>query len=833
MPWLRDRDDPATLAYLEAENAYYDAWFAERNDRGSTSVRGDQARGCRRPTSPRRCTTPAGGTCAAPRRAATTRSIAAAGQRRGGGRHVAARRERRGRGNRLLLGRRVRGQPRHELLAWSCDLDGSERYTLRVRDLTTGAERDDVSTTRPGRRRRGRRQRTLFYVTPDEQMRPYRVWRTARHDAGRRRARLRGDSTSGSSSCVGLSRSGEWIVIECGSKTSAEALLIPAVRRGRAPPLVRPRADDVEYSVDHWGDRFVVVTNLDAEDFRVMTRTARRARRRGPSSCRTSRAGGSPTSSRSPSHLVLHEWARRADPAADPVPRRRRRASSSSAPSRTTSTSAPTPSGRADASGSATSRFTTPATVYDEDVRTGERTLLKQTPVPERRPRRSYIADARVGDGARRHEGAGRRRAPRRHSRRRHARRACVYGYGTLRGARCRRGSAAARLSLLDRGVVWALVHPRGGGELGRRWYLDGKLLHKRNTFTDTIAVRRAPRRSTAGPRRERVAIRGGSAGGLLVGACVTMRPDLFAAAVAEVPFVDVVTTMSDPTLPLTVTEWEEWGDPRERAVGELHAELLAVRQHGGRPTTRRCYVTAGLNDPRVSYHEPAKWVAKLRAVRTNDAPLLLRAARWAPGTAARAAATTRWRDEARVLAFVLRTSVRRHWRANTRRARAAPTLRATVLRADRLRRPRAEACARRALAFRQALGDQRREQQQQEDRHDLRSRFGDLRDQRGADRQLDPWHEGHEEEGRAQPHGRIGHASRAASLDAPATTKAMPSNTEATTDTTSMPWSVSARRRTVSPSRAAITSSPEPPHWALALSTNWSIMSSPRVGSW
>ena len=119
-------------------------------------------------------------------------------------------------------------------------------------------------------------------------------------------------------------------------------------------------------------------------------------------------------------------------------------------------------------------------------------------------------------------------------------------------------------ISLLDRGWTWALVHPRGGGELGRRWYRDGKLLDKRNTFTDTIAVRRAPRRRGMGATATRCVIRGGSAGGLLVGACMTMRPDLFRGVVAEVPFVDVVTTMSDPSLPLTVTEWEEWGDPRD-----------------------------------------------------------------------------------------------------------------------------------------------------------------------------------------------------------------------------------------------------------------------------
>ena len=165
-----------------------------------------------------------------------------------------------------------------------------------------------------------------------------------------------------------------------------------------------------------------------------------------------------------------------------------------------------------------------------------------------------------------------------------------VYGYGSYEHLDARRGSASARLSLLDRGVVWALVHPRGGGELGRRWYLDGKLLNKRNTFTDTLARRRSPRRRSGVGDGSRIAIRGGSAGGLLVGACITMRPARFAAAVAEVPFVDVVTTMSDPTLPLTVTEWEEWGDPREEPYASYMLGYSPYDNTVAAPAaTRRC----------------------------------------------------------------------------------------------------------------------------------------------------------------------------------------------------------------------------------------------------
>jgi oligopeptidase B len=227
-----------------------------------------------------------------------------------------------------------------------------------------------------------------------------------------------------------------------------------------------------------------------------------------------------------------------------------------------------------------------------------------------------------------------------------------VYGYGSYEIS-IPPWFSVARLSLLDRGAVWALAHPRGGGELGRTWYLDGKLLSKRNTFTDTLAVcdHLVDKGIVDG---DRLAIRGGSAGGLLVGACVTLRPERFAAAVAEVPFVDVVTTMSDPTLPLTVTEWEEWGDPRAEPFASYMAAYAPYDNTlpGAYPAL---YITGGLNDPRVSFHEPAKWTAKLRSVRTNDAPLLLRMEMGA-GHAGPSGRYDAWRDEARVGAFLVDT---------------------------------------------------------------------------------------------------------------------------------------------------------------------------------
>ncbi len=207
------------------------------------------------------------------------------------------------------------------------------------------------------------------------------------------------------------------------------------------------------------------------------------------------------------------------------------------------------------------------------------------------------------------------------------------------------------RLSLLDRGFVFAIAHVRGGGELGRAWYEGGKFLHKTNTFGDFIAC--AERLVELGyTSASRLAIRGRSAGGLLIGAVLNMRPDLFGCAVAQVPFVDALTTMLDDKLPLTVNEFEEWGNPAELEFYEY------MRSYSPYDNVRAAeypalLVTAGLNDPRVSYWEPAKWVAKLRAVNTGEQPVLLKT-EMGSGHMGPSGRYESWREEAFISAFVI-----------------------------------------------------------------------------------------------------------------------------------------------------------------------------------
>jgi oligopeptidase B len=292
----------------------------------------------------------------------------------------------------------------------------------------------------------------------------------------------------------------------------------------------------------------------------------------------------------------------------------------------------------------------TPAEIIDVDLDTGSRTLVKATPVLGGYDRRDYISSrlwADATDGSRIpvsivHRADLDRSAPAP---------LLLYGYGSYE-ATVDPYFSIARLSLLDRGVIFAIAHPRGGGAMGRLWYEDGKLAAKQNTFTDFIAAAEAlVAHGYTTP--ELLAARGGSAGGLLMGAVANLRPDLFRAIVAEVPFVDVVNTMLDENLPLTVIEWEEWGNP---AIEEQYRWMRAYAPYENLRTDVEypaMLVTAGLNDPRVSYWEPAKWTARMRAEARHRGPLLLKT-QMGSGHGGPSGRYDAWRDEAFVLAFLL-----------------------------------------------------------------------------------------------------------------------------------------------------------------------------------
>jgi oligopeptidase B len=272
-----------------------------------------------------------------------------------------------------------------------------------------------------------------------------------------------------------------------------------------------------------------------------------------------------------------------------------------------------------------TLRFTymsmvTPGTVYDYDMKTRSRAVRKRTEVPGYDPSlyRAERTWARASDGTLVPVSLVYRLPLIKDG----SRPMLLYAYGSY-GSSQEAAFSSNIISLLDRGVVYALAHIRGGQEMGRAWYDQGKLLNKKNTFTDFIASAEHLVREKY-TSSNRLAIRGGSAGGLLMGAVVNMRPDLFKAVVADVPFVDVITTMKDASIPLTAQEWEQWGDPRQE---KFYAYMKSYSPYDN--VSAKAYptmlVTTGLNDPRVPYWEPAKWVAKLRATKTDDNVLILK----------------------------------------------------------------------------------------------------------------------------------------------------------------------------------------------------------------
>jgi oligopeptidase B len=655
--WLRDRDDPDTIDYLEAENRFADQFFSGHapfidtvfNEIKSRVLETDLEAPVRKDswwyTS------------------RTEQGLAYPIHCRGTSRETAA--------EVVLLDENIEADghdyfslgafgvsPDHTLLAWSSDTDGGERYTMQVRDLLAGHDLADVLTnTSAGGcawsctagQGASAESRWLFYVQPDAAMRPFQVWRHQLGTAQTDDQLVFEDLDERFFVSVDLTRSGDWIVIESGSKLSSEVALIPAAQPSSEPRIVRVRTPDLEYHVDHWGDSFVIVTNLDAEDFRIMTApidavhtwTEFLAHQPGRRII-----GAEPFAD----HLVVHEWHHA---------QQRLRVLFTDGRERTIDLGDEPHEVELDANPewhTHTVRFiyqsfTTPTSVYEEDIETAARTLLKQKPVPgvdlsRYRATREWTT---APDGAlvpldvvRRSDSLPDSSAP-----------CVVYGYGSYEISLAPWFSVA-RLSLLDRGWTFAVAHSRGGGELGRKWYLEGKLLAKVNTFTDTIACcEHLVTMGWAAPGR--LALRGGSAGGLLVGACINMRPELFASAVAEVPFVDVVSTMSDPTLPLTITEWEEWGDPREQPYASYMLGYSPYDNLGAHDYPA-VYVTAGLNDPRVSFHEPAKWVAKLRHLRRNDRALIFKCEMGA-GHGGPSGRYETWRDEARVIAFLAATT--------------------------------------------------------------------------------------------------------------------------------------------------------------------------------
>ncbi|MGO4343087.1 S9 family peptidase [Pedococcus sp. 2YAF34] len=641
--WLRDKADPAVVSHLEAENAYAEAVTADLQPLRDAIFEEIRSR-----TQETDLSVPVASgpwwyysrsyegsqysvECRCPRVEGAPRPMPEA-QAQVEGEQVLLDGNLEARGHDFFALGALSVSPDHRLLAYAVDTEGDERFALRVKDLTTG----DVVDTAVREVGYGcvfsLDGRYLFYTRVDETWRPHQVWR---HEVGgptEADVLVHQEDDERFWMGLGSSRDDRWIMVGLGSKTTSEVMLLDAADPTGTPRVVAPRREGVEYDVEPGPDRLLIVHNADhvdsdlawapldatsADQWQPLMASAPgerfqgveafddvavlSLRRDGLTALRVLDRDPSSGSGYGASHdLVFDEPVYSVGLGENPE-------------SATTALQVVFES------------MVTPRTVMDYDVRTREYTVLKRQPVlggydPSQYEQRREWATA--ADGTRVPVSI--------------VHPAGATPDGTRPGMLAAYGSyelssdpyfSVARLSLLQRGFVYAIAHVRGGGELGRRWYDDGKLLQKKNTFTDFVDC--ANHLVEAGwVHPDRLVAEGGSAGGLLIGAAVNLAPERFRAVHAAVPFVDALTTILDPSLPLTVVEWEEWGDPLHDPDVYAYMKSYSPYENVRDAAYPAVLATTSLNDTRVYFTEPAKWVARLREHTTSDPverPVLLR----------------------------------------------------------------------------------------------------------------------------------------------------------------------------------------------------------------
>jgi oligopeptidase B len=546
-------------------------------------------------------------------------------------------------------------------LAFSTDYTGDERFNLQIKDLVSGEiAPDEIPDTYYGAAW-SRDGSALFYVTVDDAWRPYRIWRHLTGTPASEDEIVFTEADERFFAGVDLTRSERYLMISTGSKLTSEVMLLSADDPRGEFRVVVPRRQGVEYSVDHQmaadgTERLLILHNDGAENFELATASPQDPaawtplvpgrddtrlldvgafedhvmlyyRKDGLTGLRILRADGSEHD------VAFDEVVYSVGPGSNPE---------------------------------YTSKLfrlgyvslITPDSIYDCDTDTGELILLKRRavlPLPDEGEYRiedyeQFRDWAVADDGTRIPISLVRKKSTPQDG----SAPLVLHGYGSYEASSDPYFSIP-RLSQLDRGFTFAIAHIRGGGELGRRWYEQGKLLHKKNTFTDFIAC---ARHLVAGgwTSADRLIARGGSAGGLLMGAVANLAPDAFGGIAAQVPFVDALTSILDPSLPLTVTEWEEWGDPLHDPVFYEYMKSYSPYENvvPGQKYPPILAVTS-LNDTRVRYVEPAKWIARLQAV-ADGGPFLLKTEMVA-GHGGRSGRYDAWHEESMVLAWIISTA--------------------------------------------------------------------------------------------------------------------------------------------------------------------------------
>ena len=517
----------------------------------------------------------------------------------------------------------TRHSPDHTLEAWSADLRGSEYFTLRVRRWDTAEDLPDILTETSGSVVWGRDSSFFFYVRVDDNHRPLKVYRHTLGTAQADDVLVYEEKDTGWFTRIGESASGRFCVISGGDHDTTEERLIDLAIPDAEPRLVAPREKGVRYSVADRGDELFILTNAgDAIDFRIATAPL----------AAPERANWRELVPHRPGTYILG-----IDLYAGHLVRLERTNALPSIVIRDLATGAEHTIAFDETAYSldmiggyefdtttlrfAYSSMTTPGEVYDYDMATRQRTLRKRQEIPSGHDPAAYVTTRIIAvahDGAEvpvsilhRRDLVRDGRAP-----------LLLYGYGSY-GMAMPASFSANRLSLVDRGFVYAIAHIRGGSDKGWSWYLDGKREKKTNTFDDFVAAGHAlieAKYTSAG----RIVGHGGSAGGMLMGAVANRAPDLFAGILAEVPFVDVLATMLDDKLPLTPPEWPEWGNPITDAAAFNYIRSYSPYDNVTAQHYPAILAMAGLTDPRVTYWEPAKWVARLRATMTGGGPVIL-----------------------------------------------------------------------------------------------------------------------------------------------------------------------------------------------------------------
>lgn len=515
----------------------------------------------------------------------------------------------------------VEHSPDHKTLAWSRDTSGAEYYRLTFRDLQSNTDCnyaiEDVDTATWANNT------TLYYTRVDENHRPNKVFC---HTLGSDPAtdQLIFEEHDARFSCaVDISGSKAYLFISTGMNDQDEVWYIPTNSLQSPPVLIEPRTEGLEYSVEHQNNRFLILTNADeATDFKIVETPIDKPDRKNWRDLVPHQAGTMVRTVEAYQDWVMWFVVENALPKIC-YAKNGGEEQTISFEEEAFSLSLITSYEYDDD----TIRFRysspgTPSQTYEYELSTGNRTLLKEQKIPSGHDSKDYITRRITAES---HDGANvpvtllhhrdtpiDGTAP-----------CLLYGYGSY-GASMPASFSGNRLSLVNRGFIYAIAHVRGGQEKGRAWYEDAKFAKKTNTFFDFVAAAETliDQRYTC---QKNITIQGGSAGGLLVGAVVNMRPELFGGAIADVPFVDVLNTILDDTLPLTPGEWSQWGNPVEskEAFNDIKSYSPydnVVAQH-----YPAMLVTAGVSDPRVTYWEPAKWVAKLREIKTDDNILLLK----------------------------------------------------------------------------------------------------------------------------------------------------------------------------------------------------------------